>query len=58
MARLLPILAVLAFALAYPRIALMLAVLVTTGTVLIVRWLMHSGTIFHVSRAAVPVGWP
>lgn len=50
MARLLPLLAVLAFALAYPRIALMLAVLVTTGTVVMVRYLLRNGTMFRPGR--------
>jgi hypothetical protein len=52
MARLLPIAAVLAFALAYPRIALMVAVLVTAATVVIVRWLMHNRTVFAAGRRA------
>lgn len=50
MPRLLPLLAVLAFALAYPRIALMLAVLVTAGTAVIVRYLMRNGTVFQAGR--------
>jgi hypothetical protein len=50
MARLLPIVAVLAFALAYPRVALMLAVLVVSGTAVIVRYLLHNGTMFRAGR--------
>jgi hypothetical protein len=50
MARLLPIVAVLAFAMAYPRIALMIAVLVTSATVVIVRYLMHNATVFQAGR--------
>jgi hypothetical protein len=52
MARLLPIVAVLLFALAYPRAALMVAVLATSATVVIVRYLMHHRTVFQVGGRA------
>jgi len=50
MTRLIPVLGVLLFVLAYPRVALMLAVLVTTGTVAVVRLLHRHRTVFQVGR--------
>ncbi len=53
MTRLLPILAVLACALAYPRIALIVAVVVATGCTLAVRHLLRHRTVFMPAQA----GW-
>jgi hypothetical protein len=51
MSRLLMILAALAVFLAYPRAALMIAVVVATGCVLAVRWLLCHRTVFAHGRA-------
>jgi amino acid permease len=51
MPRLLLILALLAFALACPRAALVIAVVVATGSTLAVRWLLRHRTVFVPGRA-------
>lgn len=49
-AKLILLLGVLAFVLAYPRIAPMVAVVAATGTALAVRWLLANRTVFQVGR--------
>lgn len=50
MTRLIPVLFALAFALAYPRIALMVAILAAAGSVAIVRLLLRHQTVFRLGR--------
>ena len=50
MTRLIPVLTVLLFALAYPRIALMVAVLAAGGSLYIVHLLHRHRTVFQVGR--------
>ena len=50
MTRLIPIVTVLLFALAYPRIALMLAVLAAGGAAAAIRLLLRHRTVFLIGR--------
>ncbi len=57
MTRIIGLLAMLAFALAYPRIALMAAVVAAAGSYVVVRWLLGHRTVFNVGTWSLRPAW-
>ena len=57
MTRIIGLLAMLAFALAYPRIALMAAAVAAVGSYVIVRWLLGHRTVFKLSTWSPRPAW-